>query len=196
MYKERLNPKSKVFFQCPKVRPKNDVWYDVSPLGHNLLGKMMSDIYEKAGIAKQCTNHSLRATAVHILDEAEFAGRHMYRYIMSIIGHKSESSLKTYTSCTSERALRDMSNTINSNLRPTSSGSTTENKENVVVDQNVESLFNPNEINSELTDFDDNNIADFLMLSDSQMESLVTMVNDVDNTSGRHGDVSNNVALP
>jgi hypothetical protein len=44
---------------------------------------MMSDIYEKAGIAKQCTNHSLRATAVHILDEAEFAGRHMYRYIMS-----------------------------------------------------------------------------------------------------------------
>jgi hypothetical protein len=25
MYKERLNPKSKVFFQCPKVRPKNDV---------------------------------------------------------------------------------------------------------------------------------------------------------------------------
>jgi hypothetical protein len=54
----------------------------------------------------------------------------------------------------------------------------------------------PNEINSELTDFDDNNIADFLMLSDSQMESLVTMVNDVDNTSGRHGDVSNNVALP
>jgi hypothetical protein len=29
-----------------------------------------------------------------------------------------------------------MSNTISSNLRPTSSGSTTENKENVVVDQN------------------------------------------------------------
>jgi site-specific recombinase XerD len=59
------------------------VWYDVSPLGHNLLGKMMSDIYEKAGIAKQCTNHSLRATAVHILDEAEFAGPQ----IMSITGH-------------------------------------------------------------------------------------------------------------
>ena len=169
------------------------MWYDVSPLGHNPLGKMMSDICEKAGIAKQYTNHSLHATAVHILDEAEFAGRHMY--IMSITGHKSESSLKTYTGYTSERALRDtsMSNIISSNLHPTS---TTENKENVVVDQNVESLLNSNEINCELTDFDDNNIADFLMPSDSQMESLVTMVNDVDNTSDRHGDVNNNVALP
>jgi len=104
----------------------NDVWYDVSPLGHNPLGKMMSDICEKAGIAKQYTNHSLHATAVHILDEAEFAGRHMY--IMSITGHKSESSLKTYTGYTSDRALRDMSNTnIRSNLCETS---TTENKEN------------------------------------------------------------------
>ena len=44
---------------------------------------------------------------------------------MSFTGHKSEASLKTYTGYTSDRVLRDMSNTISSNLRETS---TTEKK--------------------------------------------------------------------
>ena len=44
IYKEHLNPKSDTFFQRPKVRPTNNVWYDVSPLGHNSLGKMVPDI--------------------------------------------------------------------------------------------------------------------------------------------------------
>ena len=172
IYKEHLNPKSDTFFQRPKVRPKNNVWYDVSQLGHNSLGKMVPDICEKAGILRKYTNHSLRATAVHILDEAEFAGRH----IMSITGHKSESSLKTYTGYTSDRALRDMSNTISSNLRET------ENKEN--------------DLNSEIPEFDDN-FTDFLMMSDSQIESLVTMGTDINNTNSTtcsNGDVNNNVA--
>ena len=106
-----------IFFNAQELDPKtNVVWYGVSPLGHNSLGKMRPNICEKTGIAKQYTNHSLRATAVHILDEAEFAGPQ----IMLITGHKSESSLKTYTGYTSERAMRDKSNTISSNLRPTS----------------------------------------------------------------------------
>ena len=56
----------------------------------------------------------------------------------------------------------------------------------------MESILNSNDVNSDSTDFDDN-IADFfLMLSDSQRESLVT---DVDNTSSRLSDGNNNVAL-
>ena len=55
IYKEHLNPKSDNFFQRPKIRPKNNVWYDVSPLGHNSLGKMVPDICEKAGILKKNT---------------------------------------------------------------------------------------------------------------------------------------------
>jgi hypothetical protein len=51
---------------------------------------------------------------------------------------------------------------------------------------------NTNDVNRESTDFDVN-IADFFkMLSDSQMESLVT---DVDNTSSSLSDGNNNVAL-
>ena len=112
---------------------------------------------------------------IHILDEAEFACRHN----MSITGHKSESSLKAYTVYTSDRVLRDMSNIISSNLRETS---TTENKEN--------------DLNSEIPDFDDN-ITDFLLMSDSQIESLVTMVTDINNTNSTtcsNGDANNNVA--
>ena len=72
-----------------------------------------------------------------------------------------------------------MSNTISSNLRETS---TTENKEN--------------DLNSEIPDFDDN-ITNFLLMRDSQMESFVTMVTDINNTNSTtcsHGDVNNNVA--
>ena len=61
-------------------------------------------------------SNTLIIPSVQQLDEAEFAGPQ----IMSITGHKSESSLKTYTGYTSERAMRDKSNTISSNLRPTS----------------------------------------------------------------------------
>jgi archaellum component FlaC len=176
IYKEHLNPKSDTFFQRPKDRPTNNVWYDVSPLGHNSLGKNGARYLLKSwNSTKNYTNHSFRATAVYILDDAEFAGRH----IMSITGHKSESSLKTYTGYTSDRALRDMSNTISSNLRETS---TTENKEN--------------DLKSEIPDFDDN-ITDFLLMSDSQMESLVTMATDINNTSSTtcsNGDVNNNIA--
>ena len=53
-----------IFFNAQELDPKmNVVWYDVSPLGHNSLGKMRPNICENTGIAKQYTNHSLRATA-------------------------------------------------------------------------------------------------------------------------------------
>ena len=55
IYKEHVNPKSDKCFQRPNVRPKNNVWYDVSPLCHNSLGKMVPDICEKPGILKKNT---------------------------------------------------------------------------------------------------------------------------------------------
>ena len=63
------------------------------PLGHNTVGTMMSKISEKAGLSRKYTNHSLRATAVNILDKAQFTSRH----IMAVTGHKAKSSLKIYS---------------------------------------------------------------------------------------------------
>ena len=67
------------------------------PLGRNQLGSIMSEIRKQFALSQVYINHSLRATTVHVLDAADIAGRH----IMSVTGHKSESSLKTYTGYTS-----------------------------------------------------------------------------------------------
>lgn len=101
-------------FQRPSTKPNALRWYDSQPMGHNTIGNLMSKLSEKAGLAVLYTNHSLRATSVHILDNVgNFAGRH----IMTITGHKSETSLKTYTGYTGESIKRKMSDTLSDSLR-------------------------------------------------------------------------------
>ncbi|CAC5418120.1 unnamed protein product [Mytilus coruscus] len=144
----------------PKTTIKDDsVWYDASPLGHNTLGGMMPAICEKAGLLKRYTNHSLRATTVHVLDEADFAGRHT----MSVTGHKSENSLKTYTGFTSDRALHIMSNVISESLRTDATSTTSCEKPTAVPDLNEEDMVQIE---------NDTDIIDFMLLSDSQMNNL------------------------
>jgi hypothetical protein len=60
---------------------------------------MMTEISRMAKLSHEYTNHSCRATTVHVLDEAQVPSRH----IMSVTGHKSESSLKTYSGKTCEK---------------------------------------------------------------------------------------------
>jgi hypothetical protein len=76
-----LAPSVAVFFDTPKVF----LHYNNVSLGHNKLRNFMTEISRAANLSKEYTNHSCRATTVHVLDEAEFPSRH----IMSITGHKS-----------------------------------------------------------------------------------------------------------
>ena len=76
-------------------------------MGSNQLGNMMGQISREFSLSKTYTNHSLRATTVHVLDAAQFPGRH----IMTVTGHKSETSLKTYTGYTTEKTKQMMSDT-------------------------------------------------------------------------------------
>ena len=69
---------------------------------------MMPAISTNAGLSQRYANHYLRATTVHILDSNKFSGRH----VTSVTGHKSESSLKTYTGYTAPNIKRKMSETI------------------------------------------------------------------------------------
>lgn len=99
-------------------------WYTNAPVGHNATGdmKMLNNfccsaaivVSKSAGLSKRYTNHSLRSTKVHLIDSNQFAGRH----ITSITGHKSETSLKTYTGYTAPNIKRKMSDTITDSLRP------------------------------------------------------------------------------
>ncbi|CAG2187999.1 unnamed protein product [Mytilus edulis] len=84
-YIRRLNPKCNKLFQQPKLTAKDGIHYDNIPLGHNKLGIYMNEISKAANLSREYTNHSCRATTVHILDEAQIPSRH----IMSVTGHKN-----------------------------------------------------------------------------------------------------------
>jgi hypothetical protein len=69
----------------------------------------MPEISRMADLSQVYTNHSIRATTVHVLDTAQLPSRH----IMTVIRHKSESSLKTYSGKTDNSTKRLISETIN-----------------------------------------------------------------------------------
>ena len=100
-YINKLNPECEAFFQRPvQTKPDDEYlpWYTRSPLGINKLNSMMSTISKKAKLSKTYTNHCVRATCITLLDESGFESRH----IMGISKHKSESSIKHYSSRLSE----------------------------------------------------------------------------------------------
>ncbi|XP_071503783.1 uncharacterized protein KIAA1958 homolog [Diadema antillarum] len=107
-YKELLNPSCTAFWQRPKSKPTEvGPWYDNAPLGINTIGSKMNKIAVGAGWITKYTNHSLRATTVTSLNDAGFESRD----IMTVTGHKAESSLKHYAK-TSALRKREMSANI------------------------------------------------------------------------------------
>ena len=50
--------------------PDSETWYCKAPLGKNTLGKMMSEISQQGQLSQRYTNHSVRSTAITVLDEA------------------------------------------------------------------------------------------------------------------------------
>ena len=76
------------------------------PQGKNTIGEKMKNISSRAGTRKY-TNHCLRATSITSLQNAGFRDRE----IMSVSGHRSESSLKHYAS-TSTATKHDMCHAI------------------------------------------------------------------------------------
>ena len=107
-YKELLNSSCTGFWQRPKSMPREEgPWYDNIPLGINTLGSKMNSIAQKAGCTTKYSNHSLRATTVTTLNDAGFESRD----IMTVTGHKAETSLKHYAK-TSALRKREMSANI------------------------------------------------------------------------------------
>ena len=68
---------------------------------------MMSD-RSRLSIRYTYTNHSLRASTEHLHDRAQIQSRHT----MTVTGHKSENSFKTYSGDTDESTKKRMFNGI------------------------------------------------------------------------------------
>lgn len=83
------------------------MWYDNMVVGERTLGEMMKQISTQAKLSMDYTNHCIRATAVTILDKSGFEARH----IMSVSGHRSESSIRSYSK-TDESTKKRMSETL------------------------------------------------------------------------------------
>ena len=93
LYNQHLNPLNEYLFQRPKAN-----------IGERSLCNKMKQISKQANLSKMYTNHSIRATAVTILDKSGFEARH----IMAVSGHKNERSIRSY--CTTNLSTkREMS---------------------------------------------------------------------------------------
>ncbi|XP_049900125.1 uncharacterized protein LOC126390068 isoform X3 [Epinephelus moara] len=80
---------------------------NLPPLGINLLAQMLPKLCKEPGTTAIYTNHSLRATAIQKLSGAGLEARE----IMTVSGHRSESSLKSYWKPSMESRKR-WSNTL------------------------------------------------------------------------------------
>ena len=92
-YLSKMPKHAKAFYLHPKrAEQLGDVWYSLEPMGVNYLGSMLKRICEQAGTSVIYTNHSIRSTTIQKLAECGLEARE----IMSVSGHKSESSLHSY----------------------------------------------------------------------------------------------------
>ena len=110
VFVSKLNPSCSAFFEHPKqsVNTENAVWYENRPLGVNKLGEMMKTISVGAKLSQIYTNHSVRASAITMLSDANVPDRH----IMFTSGHSSEQSIAHYSSRPSVSQLESVSDTI------------------------------------------------------------------------------------
>ena len=80
------------FYLTPLRRPTNEVWYSVTPLGHNPLSRIVSELMSDGGFEGFYTNHSLRVTCATRLYEAQVDEQ----LIMGRTAHSSTDGVRAY----------------------------------------------------------------------------------------------------
>jgi len=107
LYLSHLNPLNEFLFQRPRrnASTSEDLWYNNMVVRERTVGQGMKNISRQAKLPKCYTNHSIRATAVTILDKSGFEARH----IMAISGHKNEASIRSYRYSKTDISTKKMS---------------------------------------------------------------------------------------
>ena len=99
LYLSKLHPSLNLLWQRPKAHDNfsecDSVWYFNSPLGKT--------ISVDCNLSEEYTNHCIRSTAVSVLDNNVEAW-----HIMRVSGHKSESSIRSYSRQLTESKMREI----------------------------------------------------------------------------------------
>ncbi|XP_078365179.1 uncharacterized protein LOC144649538 [Oculina patagonica] len=86
------------------------VWYCNSPVGEKMLSNMMKQMSTAAGIVPHLTNHCVGATSVTVLSDCNVEARH----IKAVTGHKSDTSIESYSARASFEQKEKMSAILSS----------------------------------------------------------------------------------
>ena len=119
LYLSKLNPKIKDLWQKPRIRVNyvDEEWYEPRHLRRDHLERFMKlSLAESVKLSQEYTNHSIRATVISSLDAAGFKGRH----IIQISSHKSETSIKEYSTKCPENKKREMYESLSVAIAPKS----------------------------------------------------------------------------
>ena len=114
MYLSKLPPCKEELWLKPKkkVHVEDDLWYERTVVGPHPLENFMKLLSEQAGLSRIYTNHCIRSTVITNLDEKGFEARH----ITAVLGHKSENTIKSYSTKCPESKKREMSDALSSVL--------------------------------------------------------------------------------
>lgn len=101
----KLNQNHDVLWRRPSKG--NELKYDKIVLEKNVIDKW-KNLSKQAGLSKIYTNYCLRSTSITKLDRSGFEARH----IMSISGHQSERSIRSYSAHADDKKQLDMAMSI------------------------------------------------------------------------------------
>ena len=108
-YLQHRPPESNHFYLTPLRKPRGDIWYSKSPVGHNKLSKTVARIGQTVGISGFKTNHSLRVTSATRLFQSGIDEQ----LIMAHTGHRSVDGVRSYKRISTEQKMT-VSNVLNS----------------------------------------------------------------------------------
>ncbi|XP_033743241.1 uncharacterized protein LOC117329407 [Pecten maximus] len=117
-YVDKLHTENSNFWQRPKKNATEEdiIWYENVPVGKNTLYSFMQKLSQEFRLSKRYTNHCVRATSIATLDHNGVEARH----IMSVTGHRNETSIKSYSFRLSDDKKRQMSDILSENIAPPS----------------------------------------------------------------------------